>query len=203
MTPNADERGNSLLEFMLVLPIIVLMLVGTVEFSRIFRVREVMSLIAREAANEAFRECFELQNVPCSGATESATDGCLDLRVQTIMDRIGNSFPNGVLTISMYRWDRITSTVDLIGFATSAGGPPENATKYSDVNDPGHLGVADHPRLRPLIERNTVLFIAEVYGGFPFFFQDAPTYQVMNDMDVGTKPLGFDFAVELYDLAIY
>ena len=198
-----QERGNALVEFALVVPIIVSMLAASIEFGRVFRAREIMSLIAREAGNEAFRECFELQDVPCAGATSSATDSCLDVRVTTMMNSIGGAFPNGVLTLSLYRWDDVGTKVDLIGFATSAAGPPQNATKYSDVSDPQHQGIMGHPILEPLIRRNTVMFIAEVYGGFPFFFQGDRYTKVTDDMDVGTKPAGFDFQVELYDVAIF
>jgi hypothetical protein len=50
---NRSERGQSLVEFALILPVLVLMLIGTLDFGRVVLANDTISNAAREAARYA------------------------------------------------------------------------------------------------------------------------------------------------------
>jgi hypothetical protein len=57
-----SEKGVGIIEFAIILPLFVLIVLGIIEFSRVVIIREELASLAREAANAAYRSC------PTSGA---------------------------------------------------------------------------------------------------------------------------------------
>lgn len=168
--------GNALIEFALVLPLILMIFVGTIEFSRMFRVKEMMTLASREAAHEAFRECFDTERQLCSG-TISKVDACLTYYAQRIDETVKNFLPGVTLTISMYVWDSKTQTADMIGITLDQN-KQYTRTDYDQQKVKANF--------KELLEKQEVIVIGEVYYDFPLFF------------NAGIIP-----DLELYDVTIF
>lgn len=82
-----DDRGQSLAEFSLVLPLLLLVVVGIVEFSNAWRIQQVITNVAREGARLAVLPTGDSATVWSAihgGLTESGLDperASLDLRL--------------------------------------------------------------------------------------------------------------------------
>ncbi len=81
-TPLENEKGQSLVEFALVVPMLLLIVIGIAEFGRAWMTRNIMTGAAREAAR---MYAVEDDNVAASGrADELLSSGGLDLGRRTI-----------------------------------------------------------------------------------------------------------------------
>lgn len=162
--PPYGQSGSVLLEFALVLPIIFMLLVGSIEFSRGLRAREMMAALGREASSHAFRECAaETQARICTN-TLSTADACL-MRIRSHVLGLGRITLGDTqtlrITMSTYAYNPNTSSVVALGISRAADGTPD-PTEFSEA------------RLQrdflPLIQSHKVLAIAEVWYGFTPFF---------------------------------
>jgi len=82
-TPAKHTKGQSLVEFALVVPMILVLLVGTMEFSRAWMTMNVLTGAAREAAR-----IYAAQNNPAAAdarADNVLSSGGLDLARRTIL----------------------------------------------------------------------------------------------------------------------
>ena len=67
--PIGGRRGQSLVEFALVVPILLLMLVGMIEFGRAWNVSQTVTFAARQGARKA--AVLNVQGLPDADATDS------------------------------------------------------------------------------------------------------------------------------------
>ena len=109
------EKGSTILEFALVVPLVVSILAASVEFSNLFRAREFMTLIAKEAGNLAYRKCYDRDQQECvtenllgviSGQTTDQIDACIQL--------IGTQINDGVEAFLMAQFLQLLCTVEMI-----------------------------------------------------------------------------------------
>jgi Flp pilus assembly protein TadG len=158
----ADKAGV-ILEFALILPLILGITLGAFETARAMRIHQRMSVLSREAANAAFRECSDLPS----------PSACLN-NVLTRMNSLNASgAPGAELVLTIFTYDASTSNVVLAGRAGTDGAgvtSKGNATRYSSAN------VASN--ITSLNAQNRVIAISEVFlpyssvtGTFPGFYK--------------------------------
>lgn len=114
-TEEPRQRGSVMVELAIVVPIIVVIGFLSIELTRALRLRQAMNSVAREVANESFRNC--------EGST--AADVCLDSVVNSVTQRINYLLPNIYIASTIYEIDRTPPI--------PAGGPPINR---EGVHDP-------------------------------------------------------------------
>ncbi len=95
-----NQKGNSLLELAIVLPILITLIYGGIEVSRSLSVMQKLTSLSREAASISYRECTLL-------APETSR-AC----VVNIVTHLGNDIqavlPGAQLVVSIYRKDKVT-----------------------------------------------------------------------------------------------
>lgn len=115
------SKGQALVEFALVMPVLLIYLLGAAEFSNMFMTALRVSNLSREAANIAFRDC-SYYSIPLGTSTEERDEA--QQRLLTCMnearDRInaytnsllGNFNSKGTVILSLYNTaDNISSVV--------------------------------------------------------------------------------------------
>ena len=148
-----SEKAAAFIELALVLPFIVLVLVATVEFSRVLRVRELMTTLGSEAAKIAFRECSDLEPRICGLEGDSA-DGCLSGVRRGIDGLQIEGIAAAEISISLYRWDDDGAIATRIGVSRD------------DELYPGQSEYDENrvtKELEELVRAHDVIAIAEIY----------------------------------------
>ncbi len=112
-------RGQSLVEVALLLPMFLVIVFGTVEYSNMFMTSLRASNISRAAANASFRDCAFLNssaNVPCLNSTAGLAS---DEASQVLSDfgMVGT-----VIATTYARNDLLNPAVELIGQQSAGGG---------------------------------------------------------------------------------
>lgn len=97
----SGESGIALLEFAFALPIFVLLFLFSLEYVRALQSQQSMAVLTREAANGAFRDCLELDEM----------DDCLDVVHGNLSNAIDATLPGAELIISVYTYDDKHGTV--------------------------------------------------------------------------------------------
>lgn len=151
---------------------------ATVEFTRIFRVKEMMSLATREAAHVAFRECFDSQGALCNvgGEDVNKIDVCLDYFAGAVKQSIDTRLPDLTLTLSVYAFDTpdpldpFLGTVQLVGITTKPTNPPSYGT--GEPTDSNFDVARVNAQYRDILRQQQLLVFAEIYYDFPFLFQN-------------------------------
>lgn len=184
-SPLFEEQGHAILELGLILPIIILVFVGTVEFTNFFRYREYMTLVGREAANVAFRECFDRGEQQCGVGELSKIDVCLTKNSQDITKALKGRLPTAGLTLSFWEWDPDAEQAELLGITLDYTSKDPTRSNWSDVRV--------KKQLKAVMEKHEVIVIAEVFFQFPFFFD--------NPQGAYAKPIMPD--LELYHAVVY
>lgn len=175
---DCGEQGHAMLEFALVLPIIILVFVGTVEFTNFFRIREYMTLVGREAGYIAFRECFDLEATSCKG-TDNQIDACLSKHAFTITEALGSRLPGAGLSLSFWKWDPVAEQAELLGITLKTTDGKPTKSYYSDTRI--------ELELKSVMETHEVIVISEVFFPFPFIFDDPNakyTKKIMPDTEL-------------------
>jgi hypothetical protein len=167
-----SQSGNAIVEFAIVIPIILGMFLATVEFTRMFRAKEMMALASREAAHIAFRECFESKRSLCNvGGSVDKIDACLDYFSGAIVATVENSLPGVELTVSLYAMDGADpldptlGTIERIGITHKQSNPPQigqgtpsdSRFEEPDVN----------ANYRDIMRTHQVMVFAEVFYKYP------------------------------------
>jgi len=158
------ERGAILLEFGLVFPFLFLLLVCSVEFSRGLRIREMMSVVSREAAYQAFRQCASETAPRVCTSSLSTTDACLTrihIEIGGLAQAVLGTSSPFTLTMSVYAYNPATDEVLQLGISR-------------DTNGNSHPTRFDEGSVRstylPLLQAHKVITVSEVtYDFLPFF----------------------------------
>ncbi len=209
-----DEKGNAILEFAIVLPLIFALFLATVEFTRIFRVKEMMSLATREAAHLAFRECFDSQGSLCNigGDDINKIDACLDYFAGQVKASIDTRLPDITLTLSIYAFDTpdpldpTLGTIQRVGITTEPTNPPSygQGTETKSKFTPARVTA----QYRDIIKKQQLLVFAEIYYNFPFIFRDEQKPKPTAESIVSTNwfagsSIQFNPSIEMYDVTVF
>jgi hypothetical protein len=156
------NRGMALAELAMVLPLLVLIFAGTVEYSRMFSAKEIMALAAREAANKAFRECFDTQQSMCTNS-QTRLDACLNYYAGEIFEVVKKVLPSVTLTVSMYTLDQKTGFPNRIGITFDPANNNSTETRFDSAIVEGNL--------KQVLQKQNVVVISEVFYDFPVLFR--------------------------------
>lgn len=128
MSKNFHQRGQILIEFILIAPVLLAIAGGAIEIARFLRFNQVASVFSQESAMTAYRRCsdffvFKEDETFDEVKTKAAAQRCLnDLRT-TIENRLSDAYPIAdpnnpkfSVVLSVYRRDQIAGSG--IGFAS-------------------------------------------------------------------------------------
>ena len=96
--PTPTENGNAIVELAFVIPLLVGLIFGGIEFSRSLKYSQAAVTFSREAASLALRRCAGYLD------SEEALN-CLNLRRVTIEDFANTMFPGTEIALSLYRYE--------------------------------------------------------------------------------------------------
>lgn len=139
------ERGQSLVELSLLLPVLSLLFFGGIELSRMLRYYQAMTMLARELGSVSYRRCATFQ-------LDSEVAQCL----QEVIDRTGlpatGVLPGARVVVSQWRWDGIQPSLMSSITGTNGG-----------VSRIGASDFAPNSSLARLVFDTGVVVIAEVF----------------------------------------
>jgi hypothetical protein len=128
MSKNFRQRGQILIEFILIAPVLLAIAGGAIEIARFLRFNQVASVFSQEAAMTAYRRCsdffvFKADETFDTVQTQAAATQCLSGLRTTIENRLSNAYPTTdpknprfLVVLSVYRRDRIAGSG--IGFGS-------------------------------------------------------------------------------------
>ena len=141
----ANDHGKAILEFVILLPFLILFTLGASELYRTFEYHQFLSVISREAGNAAFRDCTEYDD----GAD---TEACLQSVAATVYNNVvvaGSPIAETRIRLKVFRWRPGapgTAAKDageyLHGSAQSWMNSHFNAVKVSEFNSYDKLATA-------------------------------------------------------------
>ncbi len=160
-TEPLNERASAMVELAIVLPLLMLICIGTIEYSRMFSSKEIMTLASRETANAAFRECYETSPAFCSDGVTSAIDACLERYILGIGDQISKGLPGVGIILNMYARDQF-GTISQIGSAVYD--PEDIATSRFSVS-------IVQENFNALLVNKKSIVVAEIFYNHPITFK--------------------------------
>lgn len=162
--PNS-ARGAAYIELILVLPILILIVLGCLEFSNAIRTQQALAMISREAGNKIFRRCSEineasaLQDCVRLGYSEvyNSSTTALTLRTQDTAQRLD-------LIVGVYKYDNDCTgnscpTLDAVFPGTSINRPEIQASSRFSRSHFFDSGA----RYNQLLGDNRVVVTGEVF----------------------------------------
>lgn len=184
----SQERAAALIEFMLVLPIMIIVIFLGIEFSRALYHMQLAASLSHQAANLAYRDCVgDPAGNPRTADQISEITGtenrkqierCLEARRQIVQGVANRMAPGSVITVSLYRYDE--------GSKSAARFPSAPARSAFSWKDPEEGIVASSKSESSLFSRSHLLAgeafirfetalsgIWEIVGGAPMEFYDA------------------------------
>jgi Flp pilus assembly protein TadG len=120
MTP-LDERGASAVEFAILLPVLLLILFGTIEFGMVMYSREVLTNASREGARAGIVQQVpkptvgEIQNVVTNYLTGTGITMANVTFPNGGVTGAGGVFPNNLTVAVQYRYDFFVPTILNLG----------------------------------------------------------------------------------------
>ena len=116
-----DARGVALLELALVTPLLLLLFVGTLEYSRVIRTKQAVGSFTRELSKTVARQCrSEIEGYDEENAAESNAllSACLGQYSGSAVIRIGAETLKVDVLASVYKWKVSDASVIAAGFST-------------------------------------------------------------------------------------
>lgn len=157
--PSRDERGIVLLELAIALPIFVLLFLFSSEYVRALQAQQSLAVLSREAANAAFRDCIELDDM----------EECLDYVYENMTTSAQAVLPGAELLITIYTYDVDKKT----GKATTSvrGIRPASGKVASGRESKITLDLFEN-RYKGFMQLHQKIAVAEIFFDFaPFFSQ--------------------------------
>ncbi len=90
-----NASGSGMLEFALIVPLMLTLSFGAIEFTRVFSDRQKLSTLSANAADRAFRVC----------ADSTTAGSCLDLHAADAGASAALALPGAKITLSVYQRD--------------------------------------------------------------------------------------------------
>lgn len=189
------ESGVALLEFALVLPVTMLILLATLEYTHLIGRHDETAFLTQVIGQKAVMDC--LDNTLLNDPAADAVTLCLSQRVgNALRASLNASLPSANEVVSVYVYDSTTNSARLRGFrvlnrqipacsdgldndadgAIDFGADSGCATQYSDLEDPDNLYPSRYTEARVNAELSSELaaagnlVIAEIQNAEPFLF---------------------------------
>lgn len=144
----SECRGSVLVELALVLPIFLIVSFGGLEIVRTTTARKTTMQLSREAANIAYRKCFN------RNGDAVQMQNCLNLCETQIRTSARNTINGGIqIILSYYQTD--SATPPNLSLLTSVGGSASFPSRFSTTNGSISAGIRGLP--------NETIFVGEVY----------------------------------------
>lgn len=166
-----DERGVFLLELAIVAPLILLFVLGGVEFNAYLRAEQRLAVLTREASTAAFRECDRL-----AYAASASLERCLKREAYNSVQHARDAFGDVKIVLSVYAFE----TAPGVGAIERKAFVAIESTDSTLWRQSTHF---DKARLqtgfRPALDSMGSLLIAEVYTAHqpPIRFLPMPALQ--------------------------
>lgn len=125
------SRGAAILELAFVLPILVLVVISGIEFSRGLQRMQIATALSREVASIAARECYyDIAGDPTQKALEeqallSCLNGCA-LSIRNVAQRLA---PGSEILVGVYAYDSTVAANQALDFHSAVLG--QNSTKFA------------------------------------------------------------------------
>lgn len=148
-----NQKGQSLVEFTLLSPLLIMLIFCGFELSRILKHYQVATALSNEIASNTYRYC----STPFNVNTPSNLQSCLDNILQEVAGPADGVLQNVEIMASIWQWDPITTLPNRLGEASN---PPTMQSKIDTglgTITPAMAGI-----LLPLCQANQVIAIAEV-----------------------------------------
>ena len=143
MTRNA-QHGAAYVELAMLLPLIIFLIYSAIELSSIIKTQQIVALLSRDAANNAFRKCAD-------EATQAAVLTCLTSEKNDLLSKAVPVYGNFDLILGVYRLETPTGSV----YANT--GSTLNSTRFPQTR----FVAADD--LSPLVVKQRVIATSEVF----------------------------------------
>jgi Flp pilus assembly protein TadG len=115
-----------MIELALVIPFLIIVVLAAFDFSGLFRNYQKLSMISRESANVAFRDCL-------SQVSNSDIESCVAASHLKISTQLGAALPGVELLISLYELNTSTATVERKAIYPSSGLTDSGRSTYYDA----------------------------------------------------------------------
>ena len=166
LSSERSSRGAAYVELIIILPILVLIAFGCIEFSNAIRTQQALALIGREAGNKVFRRCADLN-------TSADLQECLQDRYNELINasdnalllRSQNPSQNLDVIVRLYKYDNdcssgpcptLQAVYPLSATTTKPGVQANSQFSNSDFLDSGG-------RFRGVLDSNRVVVTGEVF----------------------------------------
>lgn len=153
MFSSMNQKGQSLVEFTLLSPLLIMLVLCGFELSRILKHYQVATALSNEIASNAFRDC----STPFNVNNLSNLQTCLDTIIQEVASPAGGVLQNVELLTSIWQWDPVTTLPNRLGTATNSPTMQSKIDSGSGTITPAAAGI-----LLPLCQTNQIIAIAEV-----------------------------------------
>ena len=132
------QSGSALVEYAIVLPFILMLIFGGIEGARAFRYAQLISQVSREAANDAFRQCWEVLDNIASEPNEVSV--CLRSALGSFEGELQDLLP-GVIVVTK-KWSCTQGGIPVVDFPAEPTNPA--LVPATQVSKHGHGGHGKH-----------------------------------------------------------
>lgn len=109
------EKGVAMLELALTLPLFLTVLFGTLEYTHLLSAKDNLAFFTQVVGQKAFIDCTRpvvLTDPAADAVTRCLSTNVADLMREEILDR----YPGAQVVVSVYRYNTLTSSVELAGY---------------------------------------------------------------------------------------
>ncbi len=144
------EQGHSILEFSLVLPFVLMLLLGGIELSRMVKHYQVVTVISNEIASNAYRNCTTPHKLP-------NLQSCLQQTINETEIPTSGVLKNLRMLLTVWSWDGTQNKEVLLSSAVG-----QQAVVSRIDNGQGAFSGGSSASLVPLVQNQQLIAIAEV-----------------------------------------
>ena len=201
MSEHTRQKGQILVEFILIAPVLLAIAGGAIEIARFLRFNQVASVFSQEAAMTAYRRCSDSFVFRTTGEFDQTTsqaeiNACLRELQTGLQQRLSDAYPDTTPTnprfsvlLSVYRRDQAAgagigfTNLTRMVFPNSAQDPDALSSQYNSssntiVKVSTNTVVFTEPEIRSM-ERVTIAEVAYIYS------PAIPIYRLlMGDIDL-------------------
>lgn len=171
-----SERGQSIIELALIIPILFVFFFGLLEFTVMFVQSQRVTTLSREVANAAFRDCSSRTGAELNSCLQGIVD---QINVGANINNILPSFTaKGRVVASVYDWDLDSNAPRLL--SRRGAGSSSQSSKYDENS-------VD----KTVVQNQGVIAIGEIYYNYTAI---TPITSLLDLVD---------FPTEFYGVTIY
>ncbi len=94
------ESGSAMVEFALIVPLLLTLILGTFEISKMLQLDQSLIVFTRQCARSVFRSCGEMKDDPFTPTNEIQT--CLNNQYNDMQNLANLAIPNSEIILSIY-----------------------------------------------------------------------------------------------------